>query len=58
MRSTDTNGQYSKIDQNTTLTGSIKAKTDIRIDGILEGEVESSGRVIIGKEAKVKGKIL
>jgi cytoskeletal protein CcmA (bactofilin family) len=58
MKSIDSNGQYSKIDKSTVFNGSIKAKTDIRIDGILEGDVETVGRVIIGKEASVKGKIL
>jgi len=58
MKSIDSNGQYSKIDKSTVFNGSIKAKTDIRIDGILEGDVETVGRIIIGKEASVKGKIL
>ena len=58
MKSIDSNGQYSKIDKSTVFKGSIKAKTDIRIDGILEGDVERVGRVIIRKEASVKGKIL
>ena len=58
MKSIDSNVQYSKIDKSTVFNGSIKAKTDIRIDGILEGDVETVGRVIIGKEASVEGKIL
>jgi len=58
MKTTDSNGQYSKIDKNTVLKGAINAKTDIRIDGTLEGEVETVGRVIIGKDAVVSGKVL
>jgi cytoskeletal protein CcmA (bactofilin family) len=58
MKTTDSNGQYSKIDKNTVLKGSIKAKTDIRIDGKLVGDVETVGRVIIGREASVIGKVL
>ncbi|MDG1022907.1 MAG: polymer-forming cytoskeletal protein [Flavobacteriaceae bacterium] len=58
MKTTDSNGQYSKIDKNTVLKGSIKAKTDIRIDGKLVGDVETIGRVIIGREASVIGKVL
>lgn len=57
MKTVDTNGHYSKIDKNTTLKGSIKAQTDIRIDGILEGDVNTTGKVIIGKEAEVHGKV-
>jgi len=58
MKTTDSNGQYSKLDKNTVLKGAINAKTDIRIDGTLEGEVETVGRVIIGKDAVVNGKVL
>lgn len=49
---------FSKIDASTTLKGTIKTQSDIRIEGVLEGDVETSGKLIIGKEAKVKGKIL
>jgi cytoskeletal protein CcmA (bactofilin family) len=57
MKGSETNGQYSKIDQNTSLKGTIKAKTDIRIDGSVEGNVETTGKVILGKEAKVSGEV-
>jgi len=57
MKGSETNGQYSKIDQNTSLKGTIKAKTDIRIDGFVEGNVETTGKVILGKEAKVSGEV-
>ena len=58
MRGTENNGQYSKIDKNTIFKGSIHAKTDIRIDGTVEGEVVTTGKVIFGKEASVKGTVL
>ena len=58
MKGSDNNGQYSKIDKNTTLNGNINAKTDIRIDGKVEGEIITTGKVIIGKDANVKGKVL
>ena len=58
MKTSDSNGQYSKIDKNTVLKGAINAKTDIRIDGKLVGDVETVGRVIIGREASVIGKVL
>ena len=57
MKGLDTNGQYSKIDQNTSLKGTLKAKTYIRIDGKLEGSVQTSGKVILGKQAKVVGEV-
>ena len=49
---------FSKIDASTNLKGTIKTQNDVRIDGVLEGDIETSGKLIIGKEAKVKGKIL
>ena len=58
MKGSDNNGQYSKIDKNTSLNGNINAKTDIRIDGKVEGEIITTGKVIIGKDANVKGKVL
>ena len=58
MRGTDNNGQYSKIEKNTIFKGSIHSKTDIRIDGTVEGEVVTTGKVIFGKDAKVKGTVL
>ena len=58
MKGMDNNGQYSKIEKSTTLKGNIKSKTDIRIDGNVEGEVVTKGKVILGKDSNVIGKIL
>ena len=58
MKGMDNNGQYSKIEKSTALKGNIKSKTDIRIDGNVEGEVVTNGKVILGKESDVVGKIL
>ena len=57
MKGSDNNGQYSKIDKNTTLKGNINADSDIRIDGKVEGEVITTGKIILGKDAQVKGKL-
>ena len=58
MKGIENNGHYSKIEKHTTLKGNIKSKTDIRIDGNVEGEVVTTGKVILGKESDVIGKIL
>ena len=58
MKGIENNGHYSKIEKNTILKGNIKSKTDIRIDGNVEGEVVTTGKVILGKESDVIGKIL
>ena len=58
MKGIENNGQYSKIEKSTTLKGNIKSKTDIRIDGNVDGEVITTGKIILGKESNVIGKIL
>ena len=51
----DTNGRYSRIEKATSVNGNIISETDLRIDGVMEGTVSTKGKIIIGKEAKVKG---
>ena len=51
----DSNGQYSRIEKSTTVNGNIISETDLRIDGSMEGTVSTKGKIIIGKDAKVKG---
>ena len=53
-----TNGQYSRVEKSTIIVGELKSKSDIRIDGSLDGNVETEGKVIIGKDGKVKGTIM
>jgi cytoskeletal protein CcmA (bactofilin family) len=45
------------VAKNTTINGDIISEGDFRIDGILEGNIKTKGRVIIGVEGSVKGKI-
>ena len=44
----DTNGQYSRIEKATTITGNIISETDLRIDGNMDGTVTTKGKIIIG----------
>jgi cytoskeletal protein CcmA (bactofilin family) len=41
----------------TTITGDINSNGDIRINGILTGNLYTKGRVIIGETGKIKGEI-
>ena len=41
----------------TSVKGDIKAEEDFRIDGKLEGNIECSGKVIIGPQAEINGNI-
>ena len=45
------------IGRNNTIKGSIKATGVLRIDGNVDGEVESIGDVVIGESGKVEGNI-
>lgn len=45
------------IAKNTTIIGEIKSEGDFRIDGTLEGNLKTKGRVIIGNAGTVKGNI-
>ncbi|AZJ32934.1 MULTISPECIES: bactofilin family protein [Tenacibaculum] len=45
------------IGKNTKIIGEIISEGDFRIDGILEGTIETKGRVIIGNTGLIKGKV-
>ena len=45
------------IAKNTVITGEIKSDGDFRIDGTLEGNLVTEGRVIIGNDGFVKGNV-
>ena len=45
------------VAKNTTISGDIISEGDFRIDGTLEGNIKTKGRVIIGVDGSVKGKI-
>lgn len=48
----------SRISEGTRIKGEINSPYDIRLDGEFEGKVVSSGKVIIGEKAAVKGDIV
>jgi cytoskeletal protein CcmA (bactofilin family) len=43
--------------KNTKVVGEVNAEGDFRIDGVLEGTLTTSGRVIIGLGGSIKGKV-
>ncbi len=45
------------IEPNTRFVGEIESKSDFRIDGTLEGKINTSGRVVIGKEGSINGEV-
>ena len=52
-----TNLERNTIAKTTAIVGEISSEGDFRIDGTVEGNVLVKGRVVIGKEAVVKGLI-
>lgn len=49
--------EINRISKKTIIKGDITSEGDFRIDGILEGELVTSGKVIIGPGGKVSGTI-
>jgi len=45
------------IGKNTSIVGDVISEGDFRIDGSVEGTIKTSGRVVIGKDGAVKGKV-
>lgn len=46
------------ISTGTDITGDIKSNGDIRIDGSLNGNLNTKGKVVIGPTGKVKGEVI
>ena len=45
------------IESTTKIVGDIISKADFRIDGIIEGNISTSGKVVVGKSGKITGKL-
>ena len=45
------------IEKSTKIVGEITSKADFRIDGSVEGKIVTSGKVVIGEEGSVIGRI-
>lgn len=43
------------ISQGTKIVGDFNSKGDFRIDGIIEGNIKTSGKVVVGKSGIIKG---
>ena len=57
MKNSEHNGQPNRIERSTKITGEIVSEADFRIDGTLEGSIKTSGKVVIGKEGTINGKV-
>ena len=57
MKNSDISGQYSRLENTTSVKGDIISEGDFRIDGVLEGSIKTKGKVVVGKEGFVNGSI-
>lgn len=46
------------ISNGTEITGDIKSNGDIRVDGVLTGNLNTKGKVVIGPTGRVKGEVI
>ncbi|MDR1895960.1 MAG: polymer-forming cytoskeletal protein [Prevotellaceae bacterium] len=51
-------GNVNRICEGTEINGTIKAPTDYRIDGKVEGNISCDGKVVIGDKGYIKGEIV
>lgn len=49
--------QRNVISKNTSIKGDIISEGDFRVEGNVEGTIQTSGRVVIGNSGSVKGKV-
>jgi cytoskeletal protein CcmA (bactofilin family) len=54
---TDLLGKTNRIVEGTTITGNIISQADFRLDGMLIGDFTSNGKIVVGPEGSIKGKI-
>lgn len=54
---TDLLGRTNRIVEGTKIKGSIETNADIRLDGVLVGDLNVSGRLVIGPKGVVEGDV-
>jgi len=57
IKKTEMKEMVNTIGAGTVITGDIQSKGDIRIDGMLNGSVKTTGKVVLGKEGVVEGNV-
>ena len=49
---------FNKIGSGTTITGDIKSNGDVRIDGALKGNINITGKLVVGPSGNIEGNII
>ena len=50
--------KQNRVSEGTSILGDVKSQGDFRLDGTLEGKMESTGKVVIGKSGVLKGTLI
>lgn len=56
--STNNSSVVNMVGNGTVITGDIKSKSDIRIDGVLKGSVNTEGKLVVGSSGVVEGDVI
>ena len=51
----DTSSQQNVIAQGTKIVGDIESKGPFRIDGTIQGNIKTDGKVVVGRSGNIKG---
>lgn len=51
----ENSSSQNKIAQGTKLIGDLNSEGDFRIEGVIEGNVKTKGKIVVGKEGFIKG---
>lgn len=46
-----------RLNRGTILTGDIRTETDLRIEGVVKGEIHANGKVVVGQTGEIVGNI-
>ena len=57
MKNYDLSACCNTIEKNTNFTGNFTSESDFRIDGSFEGNIETKGKIVIGKNGNIEGTI-
>ena len=49
---------YNALTAGSKIIGTVIADSDFRVDGTVEGDIQSNGKVVIGEQGKIKGTIV
>jgi len=49
---------YNSLTTGSKIIGTVVANNDIRVDGIIDGDIQCSGKVVVGEKGYVKGNIV